>query len=599
VPYADTVDTAGGGGGGRVGSKLPISGRFICILMCIYMCTHTHKRTYARVRARAHTHTFYMHCVPVYLYVMCVCVCLFVCVCIHIHSYTHVRINIHIHTHVQTRTYNDIYRQLPQLMCVYIYTYIHTYIYTHKYIYTGSFHSITRLQAAVRRTTTHFKYSRMLVLSLAAHQQKRTPHCHLTMSVIDLQVRLLFFSSLSLARALSLSLSLARTRTHTHTHTHTRIRTHTHTQENKENNSKTVAATRAFGTGADEGDFSKAGARHQPRATRAAVASVKDGEARAGNAVRDGDLEDFAPFVEHRVVKEVLDEQEKHLQAEIERVRNEMPTTTLTSKQQGQQHVNAAGHSHVMESGSIRTPDTGVTLDTWVLKTSLESSSRFQAPAATSLPAFGAPLHVVESSPTNLSPREPWHSDAGGGRDGRDGGAAPGMLNARLEQLEDRLRLLDTPPPKVQKMGTDALWTIEMQLAELEKEDTRQRGDRNGAAKRELLLQRKHQEVQEREEEDSRLQRLRQKGYSGVPPQGWSDQRPYLSRASSTLQEREEEDARLQRPYLTRASNTLLALSARSLRDVTSHVTTLSADVTTSSANSIQHTTNTTSGMRK
>jgi hypothetical protein len=176
------------------------------------------------------------------------------------------------------------------------------------------------------------------------------------------------------------------------------------------------------------------------------------------------------------------------------------------------------------------------------------------------------------------------------------------MLNVRLEQLEDRLRLLDTPPPKVQKMGTDTLWTIEMQLAELEKEDTRQRGDRKGAAKRELLLQRKHQEVQEREEEDARLQRLRQKGYSGVPPQ-WADpradQRPYLTRASSTLQEREEEDARLQRPYLTRASNTLLALSARSLRDVTSHVTTFSADVTTSSANSIQYATNTTSGLRK
>ncbi len=321
---------------------------------------------------------------------------------------------------------------------------------------------------------------------------------------------------------------------------------------------------------------------------------MEDGATRAGNAVRDGDLENLAPFVEHRVVKEVLDEQEKHLQAEIERVRNEIPTTTLTSKQQGQQHVNAAGHSHVMKSGSTRTPDTGVTLDIGVLKTSLESSSRFQAPSATSLPAFGAPLHVVESSPTNLSPREPWNSD---GRDGRDGGAAPGMLNARLEQLEDCLRLLDTPPPKVQKMGTDALWTIEMQLAELEKEDTRQRGDRNGAAKRELLIQRKHQEVQEREQEDLRLQRLRQKGYSGVPP--WADQRPYLTRASSTLQEREEEDARLQRPYLTRASNTLLALSARSLRDVTSHVTTFSADVTTSSANSIQYATNTTSGLRK
>jgi len=469
---------------------------------------------------------------------------------------------------------------------------------------------------------------------------------------------------------------------------------------------------RAFVTGADEeleGDFSKAGARHMSRAPPGEAVSVEHEETRKGNAVRSGDLEDF---VEHRVVKKVLYEQERHLQAEIERVRNEMPTTTtLTSKQQGLQHVDAAGHGHVMESGSSRTP--GVPLDTVGLQTSLESWSRVQAPAATSLPAFGAPPHVVASSPTNLSPREPWHSlearvrlttdearetfeaidknhdeelsqieyiqalrknpkiakrlglpnamrqedesrrlfqtalgaidttdqsktiswrefvafycpefearsqpgkdkvststpsfpasgASGGGRDGR---AAPGMLNVRLEQLEDRLRLLDTPPPKVQKMGTDTLWTIEMQLAELEKEDTRQRGDRKGAAKRELLLQRKHQEVQEREEEDARLQRLRQKGYSGVPPQ-WADpradQRPYLTRASSTLQEREEEDARLQRPYLTRASSTLLALSTRSLRDVTSHVTTLSADLTTSSANSIPYTTNTKrSGMRK
>jgi len=57
-------------------------------------------------------------------------------------------------------------------------------------------------------------------------------------------------------------------------------------------------------------------------------------------------------------VKEVLDEQEKHLQAEIERVRNEMPTATLPPhrpqdphhqvlEQQGQQHGSAAaGHSH-------------------------------------------------------------------------------------------------------------------------------------------------------------------------------------------------------------------------------------------------------------
>jgi hypothetical protein len=142
------------------------------------------------------------------------------------------------------------------------------------------------------------------------------------------------------------------------------------------------------------------------RAPPGEAVSVEHEETRKGNAVRSGDLEDF---VEHRVVKKVLYEQERHLQAEIERVRNEMPTTTtLTSKQQGLQHVDAAGHGHVMESGSSRTP--GVPLDTVGLQTSLESWSRVQAPAATSLPAFGAPPHVVASSPTNLSPREPWHS---------------------------------------------------------------------------------------------------------------------------------------------------------------------------------------------
>ena len=118
-------------------------------------------------------------------------------------------------------------------MCVYIYAYIRIYIYTHTYIYTGSFHSITRLQAAVRRATTRSKYSRMLVISLAAHQQKRMP---VTMSVIDLQVRLLLLMcslsrSLSRARALSLSLSLSHARTHANTHAHAHAHAHTHAYE--------------------------------------------------------------------------------------------------------------------------------------------------------------------------------------------------------------------------------------------------------------------------------------------------------------------------------------------------------------------------------
>jgi hypothetical protein len=97
VPYADTLDAAGGEGGGREGSKLPISGRFICILMWLYMCKHT----------QAHAH---FTCI-VYLYIMCVCLC--VCVYTYIHTQTH------IHTYIDT----DVYK------------------HTQTMIYTGRFHS--------------------------------------------------------------------------------------------------------------------------------------------------------------------------------------------------------------------------------------------------------------------------------------------------------------------------------------------------------------------------------------------------------------------------------------------------------------------------
>ena len=86
VPFADTLYAAegGGGGDGREGSKLPISGRFTCILICICMHTHT--------QAQAHTH--------VHTHTVCVCVC--VILCIHIHSFIHTYIYAQMYKYTHT-----------------------------------------------------------------------------------------------------------------------------------------------------------------------------------------------------------------------------------------------------------------------------------------------------------------------------------------------------------------------------------------------------------------------------------------------------------------------------------------------------------------
>ena len=140
--------------------------------------------------------------------------------------------------------------------------------------------------------------------------------------------------------------------------------------------------------------------------------------------------------------------------------------------------------------------------------------------------------------------------------------------NVRLHQLEDKLRLLDTPPQKgaqrlpepeqqaglaqiVPSMPRDPLLELEMQLAELEAgcktnrtartsfthdsdlyRSSASQSDRlNTLAtskdmQRDLLLaetQRRLDAVKQKEEEQVRLHRLRAKGFSGLPPEALSE----------------------------------------------------------------------------